>query len=90
MEKREIKASLNESMFTNLCKNGFIRYQSTLSGTYDVSFTRIDIKQLCEGEILEKQTDDALIKLTLQDFGLELIREIVKRSPIYSDIAQEI
>lgn len=90
MEKKEIKVSLNESMFTNLCKNGFIRHQSTLSGTYDISFTRIDIKKLCEGEILEKQTDDAVIKLALQDLGSELIREIVKRSPIYSELAQEI
>jgi hypothetical protein len=90
MEKREIRTSLNESMFTNICKHGFIRHQSTLSGTYDVSFTRIDIKHLCKGEVLEKQTDDAVLKLALQDIGSELIREIVKRSPIYSELAQEI
>jgi len=90
MEKREIRTSLNESMFTNICKHGFIRHQSTLSGTYDISFTRIDIKHLCKGEILEKQTDDAVLKFGLQDIGSELIREIVKRSPIYSELAQEI
>jgi hypothetical protein len=90
MEKREIRTSLNESMFTNICKHGFIRHQSTLSGTYDVSFTRIDIKHLCKGEVLEKQTDDAVLKLALQDIGSELIREIVKRSPIYSELSQEI
>jgi len=90
MEKREIRTSLNESMFTNICKHGFIRHQSTLSGTYDVSFTRIDIKHLCKGEILEKQTDDAVLKFGLQDIGSDLIREIVKRSPIYSELAQEI
>ena len=90
MEKREVRTSLNEAMFTNICKHGFIRHQSTLSGTYDVSFTRIDIKHLCAGEILEKQTDDAVLKFVLQDIGLELIREIVKRSPIYSELAQQI
>jgi hypothetical protein len=90
MEKREIRTSLNESMFTNICKHGFIRHQSTLSGTYDISFTRIDIKHLCKGEVLEKQTDDAVLKLALQDIGSDLIREIVKRSPIYSELAQEI
>jgi hypothetical protein len=90
MEKREIRTSLNESMFTNICKHGFIRHQSTLSGTYDISFTRIDIKHLCKGEVLEKQTDDAVLKLALQDIGSELIREIVKRSPIYSELSQEI
>ena len=90
MEKREIRASLNEAMFTNICKHGFIKHQSTLSGTYDVSFTRIDMKHLCTGEVLEKQTDDAILKFGLQDIGLELIREIVKRSPIYSELAEEI
>jgi hypothetical protein len=90
MEKREIRTSLNESMFTNICKHGFIRHQSTLSGTYDISFTRIDIKHLCKGEVLEKQTDDAVLKLALQDIGSDLIREIVKRSPIYSELSQEI
>jgi hypothetical protein len=90
MEKREIRTSLNEAMFTNICKHGFIRHQSTLSGTYDISFTRIDIKHLCKGEVLEKQTDDAVLKLALQDIGSDLIREIVKRSPIYSELSQEI
>jgi hypothetical protein len=90
MEKREIRTSLNESMFTNICKHGFIRHQSTLSGTYEISFTRIDIKHLCKGEVLEKQTDDAVLKLALQDIGSDLIREIVKRSPIYSELSQEI
>jgi hypothetical protein len=90
MKKREIRTSLNESMFTNICKHGFIRHQSTLSGTYDVRFTRVDMKQLCTGEILEKQTDDAVLKFALQDLGSEMIREIVKRSPIYSELAQEI
>jgi hypothetical protein len=90
MEKREIRTSLNESMFTNICKYGFVKHQSTLSGTYDIRFTKVDMKQLCLGEILEKQTDDSILKFGLQDLGLELIREIVKRSPIYSELAQEI
>lgn len=90
MEKREIRTSLNESMFTKICKHGFIKHQSTLSGTYDVRFTRIDIKHLCSGDILEKQTDDAILMFALQDLGSEMIREIVKRSPIYSELAQEI
>ena len=90
MGKKEIKASLNESMFNNLCKHGFIKHQSTLSGVYEISFTRLDIKHLCTGDVVEKQTDDAILKLALQDIGSELIREIVKRSPIYSELAQEI
>lgn len=90
MEKREIRTSLNEAMFTSICKHGFMKHQSTLSGTYDVRFTRVDMKQLCIGEVLEKQTDDAILKFGLQDLGSELIREIIKRSPIYSELSQEI
>jgi hypothetical protein len=90
MEKKEIRASLNEVMFTNICKHGFIKHQSTLTGTYDIRFTRVDMKQLCNGDILEKEADDAVLKFTLQDLGLEMIREIVKRSPIYSELSQEI
>ena len=90
MEKREIRTSLNEAMFTNICKHGFIRHQSTLSGTYDVNFTRVDMRKLCKGEMLEKQTDDAVLKFALQDLGSEMIREIVKRSPIFSELSQEI
>lgn len=90
MEKKEIKASLNEGMFTNLCKHGFIKHQSELSGTYEIRFTRLDMKSLCLGDVLEKQTDDATLKFLLQDLGSDLIREILKRSPIYSELSQEI
>ncbi len=90
MEKREIRTLLNEVMFTNICKHGFIKHQSTLSGTYDVRFTRVDMRHLCLGDIIEKQTDDAILKFALQDLGSETVREIVKRSPIYSELAQEI
>jgi hypothetical protein len=90
MEKREITTSLNEAMFTNICKHGFMKHQSTLTGAYDIRFTRVDMKQLCSGEVLEKQTDDAVLKFGLQDIGSDLIREIVKRSPIYSELSQEI
>jgi len=87
---KEIRNSLNEAMFTNICKHGFIRHQSTLSGTFDVRFSKNDMKQLCLGQIVEKDADDAILKFALQDLGLDIIKEVVKRSPIYSDLAQEI
>lgn len=87
---KEIRNSLNEAMFTNICKHGFIRHQSTLSGTFDIRFSKNDMKQLCLGQIVEKDADDAILKFALQDLGLDTIKEVVKRSPIYSDLAQEI
>jgi len=87
---KEIRHSLNESMFTTICKHGFIKHQSTLSGTFDIRFNKNDIKQLSQGVIIEKDADDAILKFALQDLGLDIIREIVRRSPIYSDLAQEL
>ena len=90
MEKTEIKSLLSEVMFTNICKHGFIKHKSTISGTYDIRFTNVDIKKLSTGEILEKNADDAILKFMLQDIDTETIKEIIKRSPIYSDLSQEI
>ncbi len=90
MEKIEIRTLLNEVMFTNICKNGFIKHKSKISGTYDVRFTKVDIKNLSTGEILEKDVDDAKLKFMLEDIGIEIIKEVIKRSPIYSDLSKEI
>ena len=68
MEKKEIRTSLNETMFTNICKLVFIKHQSTLTGTYDIRFTKVDMKKLSEGEILEKEADDATLKF-VPDIG---------------------
>lgn len=86
---KEIRMVLNETTFTHLCKNGYIRHQSSSSGINNVNFTKSDIKTLCDGEIVEKKVDDDILKFALQDLGLDYIREIVKRSPIYSEVAIE-
>lgn len=90
MEKIEIRTLFTELTFTGLCKNGFMIHNSALSGKYQVNFTKEDIKILIGGKILEKEYDDAILKFALQDIGLEMIREILKRSPLYFDISQEI
>ena len=90
MERKEVRTILTESSFTGLCKNGFVRHQSNLSGAYDIRFTKNDMKHLCQGDVIEKITDDSILKFALQDLGSEIIREIVRRSPVYSDLAQDI
>lgn len=87
---KEIRHSLNESMFTTICKHGYMKHQSKLSGTFDIRFNKNDIKQLSSGLIIEKHADDVIIKFALQDLGTDNIREIIRRSPIFSDLAQEI
>lgn len=79
---KEIRIVLTENMFTNISKSGFIRHGST-----NISFNKNDIKILTSGEILDIELDDSLFRFILQDIGIETIIEIIKRSPIYSDIA---
>lgn len=79
---KEIRVVLTENMFTNICKNGFMKH-----GSNDLSFNKNDIKTLSSGEILDKELDNSLFRFILQDIGKETIIEIIKRSPIYSDIA---
>lgn len=80
---------LNESSFTNLCKSGFYTYNSNETGRDELSFTRMDIKNLAKGQIIEKNVGN-IYKFALQDIGLELIKEIIKRSPIYSELYYEL
>ena len=79
---KEIRVVLTENMFTNICKNGFMKHEAN-----DSSFNKNDIKTLYSGEILDKELDNSLFRFILQDIGKETIIEIIKRSPIYSDIA---
>ncbi len=90
MEKKEIRTVFTESSFTSLCKNGFLIHNSTLSGKIQVDFTSLDIKTLISGKILEIELDDVVLKFILQDLGFEMIKEILKRSPIYSNLSYEI
>lgn len=86
---QEIRISLNESNFTNIVKTGFYRYFSKETGTDEISFTKNDIKKISQGQILEKNLGN-IYKFALQDIGSELIREIVKRSPIYYELHTEL
>ena len=86
---KENRILLNESTFTNLCKSGFFTYNSRETGRDEISFTRLDIKSLAKGEIIEKNVGN-LYKFALQDIGFDLIKEIIKRSPIYSELYYEL
>lgn len=87
---KEIRILLNETSFTNICKMGYITQRRDDVGTFDVSITKADLKQISTGEVLEKEVNGVPIKMALQDIGSELIKEIIKRSPIYSDMYYEL
>jgi len=82
----ERKILLNEADFTSICKKGFAAADGK-----QLSFSSREIATLCQGKILEKQsiewTGTLEFKFALQDIGFETINEILKRSPIYSDLA---
>jgi len=89
MEKNEIRILLNEPNFTQLCKTGFYTHRGEFGKT-DVYITKADMKEIATGKILTKEVDDSVIKFALSDIGLVLIREILRRSPIYSEMASDI
>ena len=91
MEKnKEIRILFTEESFTNLCKTGFIKHKSPTIGTFDIHFYKQDIISLTKGEVITKDIDTELFKFMLQDIGIEMIREIIKRSPIYYELSNQI
>ncbi len=82
---KETRILLTEPMFINLCKKG---YYSTLNNS-DLYFTKEDIKLLATGKIVSKEESYVGIQwlFMLQDIGFDMIDEILKRSPIYMDLA---
>jgi len=85
---KEKRILLTEKTFTNLCKAG---YYSAIenSGKNDLYFTKEDIKFLTTGKVVEKEESYSQTNwmFMLQDIGLDTINEILKRSPIYADLA---
>jgi hypothetical protein len=87
---KEIRKILDEISFTNLCKLGYISV-TTEMGKSNLYFNKNDIKTLIYGgDILEKEIDDAKFLFIMDNLDIEYIKEILKRSPIYSEIVEEI
>ena len=87
---KETRFLLTETTFTNLCKSGYFTHRSPLYGSIDIRLTKPDMKVITKGDILEKDLGGEVVKIALQDIGLDLIREIIRRSPMYSDMYYEI
>jgi len=87
---KETRILLTETTFTNLCKSGFIPQKSAMYGSIDVNITKSDMSEITKGKILTKNVGGEIFLIALQDIGFTLIREIIKRSPIYSEMYYEI
>jgi hypothetical protein len=86
---KEIRILLTEDSFTSLCKSGFINYTHPVEGNFEIPITKDDVKILASGEILSKP-NERNFKVALSDLGLEYIKEIIKRSPVYGQLYYEI
>ncbi len=80
---------LNIPQFTQLCKTGFMTKQ-TPEGRGDLQFYSIDMLDLCNGKVVEKQLYNESYKFQVVGISNEDIKEIVKRSPIYSNIIDKL
>ena len=81
---------LNEPTFSQMCKIGFIRYNLADGRKLEFPISSSDMRVLTSGKILTKTSDDTKVEIALQDIGLEMIREILMRSPVFSGMAYEI
>ncbi len=75
-------------MFINLCKKGYYTAVENNSKN-DLYFTKEDIKLLTNGKVVTKEAsyEQTNWLFMLQDIGNDMINEILKRSPIYSEIS---
>jgi endonuclease V-like protein UPF0215 family len=80
---------LNTPQFTQLCKTGFMTKQ-TSEGRSDLQFYSIDMLELCKGKIVEKQLNNETYRFQVVGISNDDIKEIVKRSPIYSNIIDKL
>lgn len=87
--QKEIRTVFNEITFTNLCKSGIAKHGIDYNKT-DVYFTKEDIRKLAKGEMVSKNENDQVFLYLLQDLGIELIKEIIRRSPIYGEMYYEL
>ena len=85
---KETRILFTEQTFTNLCKKGYYTAVENNSKN-DLYFTKEDIVLLVKGEVVTKEAsyEQTNWLFMLQDIGLEMVREILKRSPIYSEMA---
>jgi hypothetical protein len=80
---------LNTPQFTQLCKTGFMTKQ-TPEGRSDLQFYSIDMLDLCNGKVVEKELYNETYRFQINGISNDDIREIVKRSPIYSNIIDKL
>lgn len=91
MENKDIKILLTESTFTQIAKLGRINYIQIDGTKLEIPLTTMDVRELCSGKLLMKKVDESFVQVLLQpNLSKDLIKEILKRTPLFSSLAEEI
>ncbi len=86
----EITLTLNEGHFTNVCKSGSIEFGTGYNKSV-INITKMDMKQMALGEEVSiTAIGGQSFKLSVVGIQFEMIKEILRRSPLYSDMYYEI
>jgi hypothetical protein len=91
MDEKEIKIVLTEANFSQAVKVGRIIYILNQQGQkLELPLTSMDVRELCKGKILMRKVDEYFVQVVLATIDKEMIREILRRTPLYSSLAEEI
>lgn len=83
-EQNNINITFNEIGFTNVCKEGFIRYLSD-GQRREFYLAKLDIIELLNNSKLIKKIGLDIININL-NINKETTVEVIKRSPLYSNL----
>lgn len=86
-----IKIELDEYNFTHVCKTGYISYGHGYDRV-ELRLTSRDMITLSNSEsvIKESNMDLDIFEISLVNIEKDVIREIIKRSPIFSQLYYDI
>lgn len=90
MENKDIKILLTESTFSQSVKMGRVIYRISESSNLELPLTSMDVREICSGKILMKKIDEQVFQIAIAQMPKDLIKEILKRTPLYSSLAEEI
>lgn len=76
----KIRISLDEQAFRNANSNGSIGHKVNAFKSVEVTFTKSDIFNLAEGDIVSKTIDGRDFEIALQDIGFDRIDQILSNN----------
>lgn len=89
LDARTTIVAVDLSLFTSICKKALFLVNGE-NGRMEFQFYTIDIKDLCEGKIVEKNYYDKIYKFALLPFEKVEIVNTVRRSTLFSQLADQL